>query len=74
MGFFEAVVRALIYICFIALAFFLVVWVLGEIGLAIPPMVFKILIVIFVLFAILILVRLFGPMVSNIEWFPRPKE
>jgi hypothetical protein len=70
MGFFEALVRALIYICFIALAFFLCLWVLGSLGLAIPSMVVAILKVIFVLVAILILARLFAPFLSGYVWFP----
>jgi hypothetical protein len=70
MGFFEAIVRALIYLCCIALAFFLCVWVLGELGVMLPVMVITILKVIFVLIAILILVRIFMPLVSGVNWFP----
>jgi hypothetical protein len=70
MGIFEAVIRALIYLCCIALAFFLCVWVLGQLGVALPYMVINILKVIFVLVAILILVRLFWPIVSGANWFP----
>jgi hypothetical protein len=76
MGLFEALIRALIYLCVIALAFFLCVWVLGQLGIALPYMVINILKVIFVLIAILILVRLFYPLVSGYSWFgprgPRP--
>ncbi len=36
MGFFEAVIRALLYICGLMLLFFLVVWALGAIGLSLP--------------------------------------
>lgn len=71
MGFFEALVRALIYICFIALAFFLCLWVLGSLGLMLPGMVITILKVIFVLVAILILARLFSPFLSGYTWFPQ---
>ncbi len=70
MGFFEALIRALIYLCFIALAFFLCVWVLGMLDVALPAMVITNLKVIFVLVAILILVRLFMPFVSGFKWFP----
>lgn len=70
MGFFEALIRALIYLCFIALAFFLCLWVLAELGVMLPGMVITILKVIFVLVAILVLVRLFAPMVSGFAWFP----
>lgn len=70
MGIFEAVIRALIYLCCVALAFFLCIWVLGELGVALPYMVINILKVIFVLVAILILVRLFLPTFSGYQWFP----
>jgi hypothetical protein len=70
MGFFEALIRALIYLCLIALAFFLCLWVLSSLGVALPSMVIVILKVIFVLVAILILVRLFMPFVSGTTWFP----
>ena len=70
MGLFEAVIRALIYICFLMLLYFLIVWCLGAIGLAIPAMVEKILMVIFVLVAILILTRLLFPYISGATWFP----
>ena len=73
MALFEAVIRALIYICCVALGFYLCVWVLGELGLALPYMVVNILKVIFVLIAILILVRLFYPVLSGFEWFPNRK-
>jgi hypothetical protein len=69
MGLFEAIIRALIYLCFVALAFFLCVWVLGNLGVALPFMVINILKVVFVLIAILILARLFWPVVSGYEWF-----
>lgn len=70
MGSFEAIVRALIYICLVVLAMFLVLWVLAEIGLALPAMVIKILWVIVVLLCILVLFRLFWPMASGFAWFP----
>ncbi len=73
MGLFERVIRALIYLCVIALCFFLVVWVLGQLGIALPYMVISILKVIFVLVAILILVRLFWPVVSGANLWGDPK-
>jgi hypothetical protein len=74
MGIIEAVIRALLYLCCIALAFFLILWVLGSIGVALPIMVITILKVMFVLIAILVLVRLFFPIFSGYQWFgpPRP--
>jgi hypothetical protein len=70
MGIIEAVIRALLYLCAIALAFFLIIWVLGQLGVVLPAMVITILKVMFVLVAILILVRLFWPIVSGANWFP----
>ncbi len=70
MGIIEAVIRALLYLCCIALAFFLCVWVLGVLGVALPVMVITILKVMFVLVAILVLVRLFWPVLGSYNWFP----
>jgi hypothetical protein len=70
MGFFEAMIRALLYLCGLALAFYLVLWVLGAIGLPLPFMVERILGVMFVLIAILILARLFYPWMSKVRLFP----
>jgi hypothetical protein len=71
MGVVEAVIRALLYLCGIALVFYLVIWVLGAIGIHLPVMVVNILLVMLVLVAILILVRLFWPLVAGVDWFPR---
>lgn len=70
MGIVEAVIRALLYLCAIALVFFLCLWVLASLGVALPVMVITILKIMFVLVAILVLVRLFWPIVSNASWFP----
>lgn len=64
----EAVIRALIYVLCLVACVFLVVWVLAEIGLGIPPMVVKILWIIVALVAILILFRLLRPHAGN--WLP----
>lgn len=55
----ERIIYALLYICGIALCYFLIIWVLGAIGLHLPVMVLNILLVMLVLVAILVLVRLF---------------
>ena len=70
MGIIEAVIRGLIYLCLIALAFFLCIWVLGQLGIALPAMVLTILKVIFVLVAILVLLRIFWPVLGGFNWFP----
>lgn len=66
----ERVIYALIYLCGIMLCYFLIVWVLGAIGLHLPPMVLNILLVVLILVAILILWRLFAG--SGIRWWPSP--
>ena len=68
---FGALIRALIYLCFLALAFYLCIWVIGELGIMIPLMVIHIIGVIFVLFAILILYQLFWPYASGFNWWGR---
>lgn len=65
----ERVIYALIYICGIALCYFLIVWVLGAIGIQLPHMVVVILGVVLVLIAILILWRLFA---GNVRFWPNP--
>jgi len=54
----EALITMLIYICILALVVYLVIWVLGQIGIALPPQVVKILWVIVALVVLLMLVRL----------------
>lgn len=66
----ERVIYALIYLCGIALCFYLIIWVLGAIGIHLPPMVVNILVVVLVLVAILILWRLFAG--AGIRWWPGP--
>jgi hypothetical protein len=70
MSIVERVIRALIYLCIIALGFYLCVWVLAELGVVLPYMVITILKVIFVLVAILVLLRLFWPVMSGYKFFP----
>ena len=57
----EAVVMALIYLCLLVIAIYLVVWVLQQLGITIPDNIMKVLWVIVVLVAILILVRVVLP-------------
>lgn len=66
MGILEAVIMALIYIALLALAVYLIIWVLSVIGLQIPEKVVQILWVIVILIAILILVRVFLPSLSKL--------
>ncbi|TXH32071.1 MAG: hypothetical protein E6Q98_25805 [Rhodospirillaceae bacterium] len=64
----EAVIRFLITMCLIALCVFLVIWVLGAIGIVLPAMVVKIIWIIAALVAVLFLVRLLKPYWGN--YFP----
>ena len=68
---FGQILRALIYLCFMAIAYYLVIWVLGAIGIAIPTIVLHIIGVIFVLVAILILYQLFAPYWGGFDWWGR---
>lgn len=69
-------IRALIYICCLALCFYLAVWVLGVLGIILPAMVQKILVVIFILMCVLVLWQLFAGHLGGINWWGRqpPKE
>ena len=51
----------MIYLALVVLAVYVVLWVLGELGIALPPQVVKILWVIVVLVAILIIVQIVLP-------------
>lgn len=69
MGMIERVIRALLYLCVIAICYYLIVWVLGVLGIHIPPQIQTILLVMFALIAILVLVRLFYPWASSQDWW-----
>lgn len=53
----ESVILGLIYLCLLVICVYLIIWVLQQIGIAIPENVMKIIWVILVLVAVLILVR-----------------
>ncbi len=57
----ESVIMMLIYLCLFAIAVYLVIWVLGELGISIPPQIMKILWVIVILVVVLMIVRMFLP-------------
>jgi hypothetical protein len=57
----EAVVYGLIYLALLVLAVYIVLWVIGELGITLPPQVVKIIWVIVVLLAILIIVQTVVP-------------
>ena len=61
----ESVIMFLIYVCIVALVMYLVIYVLQSVGIALPPMVIKILWIIFMLVVLLFLVRLLLPLASG---------
>lgn len=61
----EAIIMLLIYIALIVGVVYLVIWVLGQLGIALPPMVVKVFWIIVVLIIILLLWRMIGPAISS---------
>lgn len=57
----ESVIMLLIYICVVVGVCWLVIWVLGQLGVALPAQVVKIFWVIVVLIIILLLYKMFAP-------------
>lgn len=53
----ESVIMMLIWLCVLAIAIYLVIWVLEQLGISIPPQVMKIIWVIVVLVVVLMLVK-----------------
>lgn len=53
----ESVITLLIYILILGLVFYLIVWVLGILGITLPPKVVPIIFAIFALIVILMLYR-----------------
>lgn len=66
---FESVIMLLIYICLVVGACWLVIWVLGQLGVALPPQVIKIFWVIVVLIVILLLYRMLAPALGGGKLF-----
>jgi glucose-6-phosphate-specific signal transduction histidine kinase len=62
---FEAIVMLLIYICLVVGACWLVMWVLQQLGVALPDQVVKIFWVIVVLIVILLLYRTLAPVLGG---------
>lgn len=69
----DALLRALLFICGLALIYFLVVWVLRTLGFPLPEEALRILMVMFVLVAILVLWRLFSPIIGGVNWWGTPR-
>ena len=67
----EAVIQLLIYIVILAIVVYLVVWVLGIVGVPIPAKVLQLIWVVVALIAILLLVRMVLPHAGwRIGWLP----
>lgn len=61
----DAIIVTLIYICIVVAACWLVIWVLGMIGVPLPPQVVKIFWVIVALICILLIWHMIGPALSG---------
>jgi hypothetical protein len=68
---FERVCFALFYLCGIFLGYYLVMWVLGELGIRIPEMVLRVIWAMLVIVAVLMLYRLFKGAFGNLRLWPK---
>lgn len=64
----EAVIRFLIGLCLLVAAVYLILWVIGALGLMIPAVVIRIIWIIVALIALLWLFRLLRPYAG--QWLP----
>lgn len=64
-------IRALIFICLLAAVFWLVPWVLANIGIMIPSMIVHIFGIVLVLVAILVLYQLLWEDIRGYNWWGR---
>lgn len=53
----EAVIGALIQLCLVVLVVYVVLWVISQLGISLPPQVVNIIWIIVALFALLLIVR-----------------
>ena len=63
---FESVIMLLIYLCLAAILFYIVTYVLGVIGIPIPPKVMQLLWVILALVVILLVYRTISPQLGHL--------
>lgn len=61
----ETIIMLLIYICLVVGVCYLVIWVLGQLGIALPDMVIKVFWIIVVLIVILLLYRALAPIIGG---------
>lgn len=69
MSMIERVIRALLYLIGIAICYYLILWVLSAMGIHIPQQILTLLMVAFGLVAVLVLVRLFWPSLTSMNWW-----
>ena len=62
---FESIIMLLIQICLVVAVVYIVIWVLGILGIELPPKVVQIFWVVCVLIVILMLYRMIGPSLSH---------
>lgn len=67
----ERIIYGLLYLCGIFLVYYLIMWVLRELGVQIPEMVLRVIYVMLVLVACLVLYRLFRGSFGNLRLWPR---
>ncbi len=68
----ENVIMLLIYVCLVVGLCYLVIWVLEQLGIALPPKVVQIFWVIVVLIVILLVWRALAPFISGgVHLFPK---
>jgi hypothetical protein len=61
----ESVIMLLIYVCLVVAVAWLILWVVQQIGIPLPPQVIKIFWVIIGLIVLLLLWRMVGPAISH---------
>lgn len=66
---FESIILLLIQICFVVAIAYIVIWVLGALGVALPEKVVQIFWIIVVLIIILLLYRMLAPSLSGGKLF-----
>jgi hypothetical protein len=58
----EAIITTLIYVCLLAAAIYIILWVISSVaGIQLPPKVVQIIWIVFVLICLLLIVRLLLP-------------
>ena len=65
---FEAIIMMLIYLCLFAVIVFVVLYVLGQIGIVIPPRVLQLLWVVAALVVMLLIFRMLAPALGGLHF------